>query len=319
VFIFLLVLAFFGYRSLTTKKEPEVTYKVERVTRGDIRLTILSTGVVQPENRLEIKPPIAGRVEKVLADEGDMVRKGQVLAWMSSSERAALLDAASAKGSAAVKEWEALLKPTPILAPISGAIIKRNVESGQTFTTGEAVFVMSDKLTVKARVDETDISQVTLKQKAMITLDAYPIAPMPAHVDKIAFEGTTVNNVTIYEVDVIPENTPNFMRSGMTANVTFEVETKRDILVVPANAIMARGAKSYVRLPIKNPEKEKIPQEVEIKTGITDGKQVEVTAGLNENDEILVPEFMLPEGDSSNSPFTPFGGRRPQTTRRPGP
>ncbi len=78
--------------------EPAPAYRELTITRGDIDVTVLATGVVQPSNRLEIKPPIAGRVEQVLVNEGQHVRRGQVLAWMSSSERAALIDAARAKG-----------------------------------------------------------------------------------------------------------------------------------------------------------------------------------------------------------------------------
>ena len=73
-------------------RSEKTTYKEFKVTRGDIRQTILASGTVKPENRLEIKPPIAGRVEQVLVNEGQKVRKGQILAWMSSTERAALLD-----------------------------------------------------------------------------------------------------------------------------------------------------------------------------------------------------------------------------------
>lgn len=69
------------------------------VTRDTLQSSILTTGDVRPRNRLLIKPPIAGRAESILVREGDAVKKGQILAWMSSTERAALLDAARAKGS----------------------------------------------------------------------------------------------------------------------------------------------------------------------------------------------------------------------------
>lgn len=48
------------------------------VTRGDIELSVLTTGDVRPRNRLEIKPPIPGRAEEILVREGDVVRKGQI-------------------------------------------------------------------------------------------------------------------------------------------------------------------------------------------------------------------------------------------------
>ncbi|MCK7497341.1 MAG: efflux RND transporter periplasmic adaptor subunit [Comamonadaceae bacterium] len=113
------------------EQQPE--YRPVQVTRGDIDVTVLSVGVVQPRNRLEIKPPIPGRVEQVLVPEGRSVARGTVLAWMSSTERAALLDAARGKGPEEVKRWEELYRATPILAPIDGTVILRNVEPGPEF------------------------------------------------------------------------------------------------------------------------------------------------------------------------------------------
>jgi macrolide-specific efflux system membrane fusion protein len=295
--------AYFFNQKQNGKKEADVSYKEYKVGRGDLKVTILSTGTVSPENRLEIKPPIAGRVEEILVNEGVMVKKGQVLAWMSSTERAALLDAATSQGPRELKQWEALYKPTPILAPINGTIILRNVESGQTFTNADSVFTMSDRLTVKAQVDETDISQVKLKQKAVLVLDAYAKESIPAIVDQIAFDAKTVNNVTTYLVDVLPEKTPEFMRSGMTANVTFEVELKAAVLVIPTDALKTADGRISVMAPASDP-KEK-PVEKQITTGITDGKRVEVLEGLEEGETILVPEFKLAEkkgGASSPSP-----------------
>jgi macrolide-specific efflux system membrane fusion protein len=163
------------------------------------------------------------------------------------------------------------------------------VESGQTFTSTDAVFTMSDRLTVKAQVDETDISQIQLKQKANITLDAYPNQIIPAHVDQIAYDSTTVNNVTTYTVDVLPEVTPEFMRSGMTANVTFDVASKKQILVVPVQAFKVKNEKYYVQMKPERPGLE--PEEREVQTGLTDGKRTEIVSGLSENEVVVVAEI----------------------------
>lgn len=217
-------LIFYGVKKQS--KSSEESYREVAVQRSDLEVTILSTGTVQPQNRLEIKPPVAGRIERVLVKEGQKVRVGQILAWMSSTERAALLDAARAQGADEIKKWEELYKPTPILAPLSGIVILKNVEPGQTFTTTDAVFALSDRLTVKAQVDETDIAEIKVKQTAIVTLDAYPDQKIPAVVDQIAFEAKTVSNVTTYIVDVVPDSEPEFMRSGMTANIKFFVKSK---------------------------------------------------------------------------------------------
>src|SRR3989338_7639221 len=66
-------------------------FRTIKVEHGSINVTVLSTGTVTPQNRLEIKPPISGRIERILVREGQRVGKGQMIAWMSSTERAALL------------------------------------------------------------------------------------------------------------------------------------------------------------------------------------------------------------------------------------
>src|SRR5512139_343310 len=195
-------------------REAAPAYREVSATRGEIETTILSTGLVQPKNRLEIKAPIPGRADEVLVDEGQKVHRGQILAWMSSTERAALIDAARARGPEEVKRWEELYRATPILAPLDGTLITRNLEPGQTFTSVDAVFVMSDFLVVNAQVDETDLAQIRLRQSASIVLDAYPDQSFTGKVSQIAYDAKTVNNVTTYVVEVLPDKTPHFMRSG---------------------------------------------------------------------------------------------------------
>lgn len=284
-------------------------YREVRPKRGAISVAVLSPGVVQPQNRLEIKPPVSGRVEDVLVAEGQKVRKGQFLAWISSTERAALLDAARAKGAEELKRWEDFYKATPILAPIDGTIIVRSVEPGQTFTNQEAVLVMSDRLTVKAQVDETDIAEIYLEQPAEITLDAYPAKPFSGRVVQIAYDAVTVNNVTTYTVDVLPESAPDFMRSGMTANVTFAGAVHDDVLLVPSQAIKI-GNGGFVVLTRGAGGPPATPQERSIRVGVNDGKQAEIIEGLSENDTVLIAGAKVLAAPQASNPFSPFGARR---------
>lgn len=292
-----------GYYAYNKKKSEEVTYKFLPIKKGNLEVTILSTGTVQPENRLEIKAPVAGRMDSIQVREGEKVRKGQIIASMSSTERAAMLDAARAKGAEEYKAWSELYLPTPIMAPISGTIILRNVEPGQTFTTTDAIFTMSDRLTVKAQVDETDISQVKLKQEAQIVLDAYPGKKIKAQADQIAFDSKTVNSVTTYIVDVLPSETPEYMRSGMTANVTFFVESKKDVLLVPNEALKVERGQTVVM--IKGPDGQ--PQTRDIQVGVSDGKFSEVIGGVDEGEIAMVPEVKLNREKKGVNPFSPMG------------
>ena len=306
VFVLLILIIAIGIGILYWKfSSPAENYRSAEIKTGDLTLKILATGTVQPENRLEIKPPVGGRVESVLVKEGQKVKKGQILAWLSSNERAALIDAARSKGDSEVKEWEALYKPTPLVAPLGGTIILRNVESGQTFTTSDAVLVMSDRLTVKAQVDETDLAQIYLKQKSEIILDAYPDKLLPAEVDQLAFEAKTVNNVTTYLIDVLPTGAPEYMRSGMTANVTFIGETKTGIVLIPNEFIKYENGK-----PIALVKTDKNPIQRELQLGLSDGKNSQVVSGLIAGETVVM--LSLKKESKSTNPFSPMGqsGRR---------
>ena len=96
VVVVILALAgvFWFKHSKTSKLNGEVTKEI-RPTIGTIENSISTTGSVLPRNRLEVKPPVSGRIEEILVKEGDQVKAGQILVWMSSTERAALLDAAA--------------------------------------------------------------------------------------------------------------------------------------------------------------------------------------------------------------------------------
>lgn len=312
VVVGLILVAVAGYVIWGKKSEKKESFSEYKVQKENIVISILATGTVQPKNRLEIKAPVAGRIDSILISEGSKVKKGQILAWMSSTERAAMLDAARAKGEEEFKKWSELYLPTPVLAPISGTIILKNVEPGQTFTNADAIFTMSDHLTVKAQVDETDIAQIKLKSKARIVLDAYPNSPIEATVDQLAFDATTTNNVTTYAIDVRPATTPDFMRSGMTANVTFIVESKENVVAIPSEALKIIDGKNYVLTNSPNG-----PTKSFIDIGITDGRKIEVTNGLQDGDTILLQNYSL--GDEKSNSTNPFGPKMPNQRKNSNP
>jgi len=288
----------------------EKPLETAKVTRGNILAQLPTTGVVIPRNRLGIKPPVAGRVEQALVVEGQHVAKGEVLAWMSSSERAALLDAARAKGPEEVKYWEDVYKPAPIIAPLDGFIIKRNMEPGQFFSISDDVLVMADRLIVQAQVDETDIGRIKVGQKADIVLDAYPDASIPAQVEQIAYESQTINNVTVYMINVLPESVPSFFRSGMSSTVNFTMDERTDVLELPLTAIKKKGGRSYVFIQQNGSIKA-----MQVQTGLENSSKVELVSGLKEGDEVVIPtqkiiQEALP-GDTHRPPsFNLLGGKK---------
>jgi len=284
------------------KASPDEIVKEISPAIGSIKTFISSTGTVLPKNRLEIKPPVNGRIERILIKEGGKVKTGDTLAWMSSTERAALLDAARGKGEQAVSYWEEAYKPIPLIAPIDGEVIVATTQPGQTVTTGDAVVVVSDRLIVRAQVDETDIGKIALNKKAVISIDAYPDSKINAVVDHIYYESKTVNNVTVYEVDLVPEEIPKFFRSGMNASVDFIDQSDDNALLIPAEAVYKEKENSYVLVKQNNGNE---PVRAAVKLGISDDKNVEVLSGITKYDRIIVKSktYSLPKDTRGKNPF----------------
>lgn len=275
---------------------------------GSIQETVDATGEVLPLNRVEIKPPIGGRIEQLLVDEGNHVKAGQILAWMSSTDRASILDAARAKGPDEEKKWQDAYKPTPIIAPLSGVIILRNVVVGQTVDSTVVIYAMSDKLIVKADVDETDIGRIHMGMESTISLDSYPDKPIKGAVFQILYEGVNTSNVITYGVKIEPRNVPPFFRSQMTANISLIARKKDNVVLLPEAAIQPSPTGDR-QVMMRGPDGKPAPHVVQV--GLENGDQAEITSGVQEGDEVLViRKRYTPQQAASNSPLV--AGASPQ-------
>jgi macrolide-specific efflux system membrane fusion protein len=273
------------------------TYDYLQVDRGEMRVDLRESGVVEPEHKLEITPPIPGRIDSILVANGTQVKQGQVLALMSSTDRAALIDAARAAGGKEYDFWQKVYKPAPLLAPLDGRIISTSVVPGEVVVTAQTVFTMSDHLIVQANVDETDLDQIWVGQKADITFEGFPDAKLTGKVHEIAQDSTTVNNVTTYLVNVFLDQTPSFVVSGLSTDIFFRVSDRPNVLRVPTDTLTPEGNILVVRAPGAAPELQSI------KVGATDGTYTEIVSGLQEGDWIARQQFALQRQSSNGFTF----------------
>jgi macrolide-specific efflux system membrane fusion protein len=296
IVVIVIIAVFLFWRNRNTDNSGELKYETAKVERGSIEVKVLSTGTIQPYTRVEVNSSVSGRIDRVEVDEGDVVKEGGILAWISSEDRVALLDAARSELEEAQKnEDEEMLKeakmayeiadkaykPVPLTNSMSGEVIKRSCEPGQNVSTQSVLFVISDRLVASVEVDEADIGKIKLAQETIIELDAFPDERLKGKVTKISREGTLVSDVVEYEVMVEPQKVPRYWASGMTANVEFIIAKKDSILVIPKSAVKEMESMSLVMVLADR------PMSREIKTGITDGKLIEVTEGLTEGDNII--------------------------------
>jgi macrolide-specific efflux system membrane fusion protein len=298
VVIFLILVYLFRIRNGDGQDRP--SFETARVERQNIEVKVLSTGTIQPYTRVEVTSPVNGRIDRVEVDEGEMVREGDILAWISSEERAALLDAARSELEEAQERGdketleevqraytiaERAYRPVLLSNSISGEVIKRSCEPGQNVSTQTVLFVISDRLVAGVEVDEADIGKIKTNQDARILLDAFPDERIEGRVTKVSREGRIVSNVVVYDVMVEPSAVPSYWSSGMTANVEFLTESKNDILAVPKSAVRERDGRNFVMVLAENPD----PRPIE--TGITDGKVIEVARGLTEGETVILGEI----------------------------
>jgi len=283
--------------------------KVE-VTRGDLRQIVQATGNIEPLNKVSILPPVTGRMDKILVYEGAYVKRGQILAYMSSSDRAALLDNAASQGPDQVKYWQDAYKSTPIVAPSSGLIIARNVVEGQTVAADTDLYDLSDRLVVLADVDETDLGKIHMAQPADCTVDAYPNQIFTSKVSLIGHQAIKVNNVISYQVNLEPQKVPGDLRAGMTANINFIVQEKKDTLMLPNYAVKGQTNGPATVKVLVDPKKP--PESREVQLGVTDGVRVEVVSGLQEGDTVLVSALDLPKATSGGPLSMNMGGSNGQ-------
>jgi HlyD family secretion protein len=129
-----------------------------------------------------------------------------------------------------------------IYSPIDGTVLDRAVEVGQTvaasFST-PTLFTIANDLTqmrVEAKIDEADIGQLAVGQRVEFTVDAFPARKFAGGVTEIRLQPTTTNNVVTYTVVIGAPNPENILKPGMTANATFYVTEKTNILLVSAKA-----------------------------------------------------------------------------------
>jgi len=157
-------------------------------------------------------------------------------------------------GQASVKSAQVTLEKAQqnlayatVYAPISGTVIERNVDVGQTVASSLStpqLFLIADdlaKMQILASVDESDIGQIKEGQVGRFTVQAYPDSTFEGMVRQVRLQSSMEENVVNYTVVVDVDNPDGTLLPGMTATVDFLVETVSDVLKVPNAALRFRA------------------------------------------------------------------------------
>lgn len=150
------------------------------------------------------------------------------------------------KAKAVLSSADERLRDTRIMAPITGVILARSVSLGQIISSatsnvsgGSLLATIADmnEVYVETNVDEVDIGKVQVGQQAKVVADAFPDDNFSGEVMRISPLGKTASNVTTFTVVILVRNIGGKLKAGMSAAVDIEIFRKRDVLLVPSEAL----------------------------------------------------------------------------------
>jgi HlyD family secretion protein len=371
------------------KKPPESPVKTAKAEVADVQVKVTEVGTVEPEVKVEVKSAISGKVIEIIHRDGDVVRRGTVLARVEPdlNQAQSLADTKNSVASAEIrfrdarKKWEdnnklfsqGLLAPTAhrdveteylearqefdkarekynlveksgipigqspesfkgssVVAPMDGVVLTKNVEIGESITSGVSsfnagtvLFTVADtsRMIVKAGVNEVDIGKIRVGMPVRVTLDAYPKVLFNGKIDRIAPAVRIDEKVRVFDVEIRLDSQGRELRSGMTANIEVIGEKKEKVLSVPVESVFKRDDQEvvYVKKTIdpklfaeeakkkdgdKKDDKDawkKFFDKRVIVTGLADNARMEVLSGLKSGDEVALEDPTLTKKDDDEN------------------
>ena len=243
----------------------------------------------------------AGTVAALCVQPGSAVGAGASVIQLASDSLTRQVETASdnlLSAELSVDDAENTMDNYTITAPISGTIIQKNVQAGETVggdstTAATAMCIIHDLsyLEMTLNVDELQILSMQVGQNVQIRADAIPDQTFNGVVTNVSSAGTTTSGTTTYPVTIRIDDYGQLL-PGMNATAEIVVDSVQDALSIP-NAAVIRG--SYVLVTADSPSAANAVTDmtapegyvyVRVRTGISDDDYIQVLEGLEEGDTV---------------------------------
>lgn len=295
-------------------------YKIATAKKMNMQVKVQGKGSVYADSSKDIITNNNGTLKNLKVKIGDTVTVGDnlfivdnnelrqnVLKAQNNLERQKLILAGAkndnevAVNSVAVKEAENQLNianeqvnKMTVLSPVSGTVVAKSSNDGDIVQMGKPIVTIVDtaSMKIKVSVDELNITKVKIGQQVQIKFNALNDKNYEGIVDTVAQVGTTVNNITTYEVIVSIKDSTD-IKIGMNANVNILVDNKDEALVIPKEALIEKEGKRYAMTSSSDENENLVP----VTTGSADGDYVEILDGVQDGEEVLIS---LPSNNSSS-------------------
>ena len=209
-----------------------------------------------------------------------------------------------------------------VTSPMTGVVIKKGVELGETvtsgvssFNAGTVLFTVADlkSLIIRVNLNEVDIAKVHVGQPVRITLDAYPQKVFTGKVTFVSPAADLVEKIKVFKVEVTPTELADSYRTGMSANVEILGEKRNKAVSIPLEALQRREGETVAYRLKKDLKPQQVAaakaglsgrtkfiwlsdhwkdyfEAVPVKAGVATLERVEILAGLAPGQEVSLED-----------------------------
>ncbi|MGM9510445.1 efflux RND transporter periplasmic adaptor subunit [Larkinella sp. GY13] len=299
---------------MPTNTNTAIPVTVAPVAEGAVSQQLVKTGNLIPFKEADITATTAGKVTQVNFDLGSSIRQGATLVQLDNKLKELSLEATRLNieklkkdvtryttllaGNAtteiqlnetkynyenAVNQAEQIQKQIAdanVKAPISGRIVKKNIEPGEYITVGTVLGTVLDvaRLKVQVPVNESDVYRLREGQTVRVSADVFPGKTFSGRISYIAPQGTEEHN---YPVEITIDNAGG-LKAGTFVNVDFSQKSNQKALQIPRMALVESIKNPYVYVVNGNAVQKRI-----IKVGREFDDSIEVLEGLSAGDQVV--------------------------------
>jgi len=304
-------------QAMKQNKKETVPVEVTAVTRGDISNYLLLSSNLETEIMADVYSRVQGIVDNILKEEGQYVRKGEVMLTLEAREyelkaEKAHLDyenqlnnykrlevmfqknllskeefekAKYTKETARVQWEEAKLNLgyTKIKSPISGRVGERLAKIGKRIQPTDKLFSVVDNSQVIAvvYVPEKNINQLKIGQKAKVFSDNLGGQSFDAWIKRIS--PVVDPSSGTFKVTVGVRNRSNRLRPGMFVNVNIIIDTHKDVVLIPKNAVVYENEAMIVYVV-----RDGVAYKIRLTPGYEDNEKIESLQDIEAGEKIIV-------------------------------
>ncbi len=303
--------------AIVSERNAAVAVRIDTVKTENVSTAFIANGTFEPSQNLQFAAESAGRVVRVLVDEGSKVRIGQVLAVIEGDKLSVDVQSAQAAYQTAVADnerYENAFKTggvtrqqvdqaklalsnakarlaqarisfgdATIKSSINGIVNKRHIEPGSVVASGTPLFDLVNVSKLKLRVTVNESQIASLKEGSPVKVAA-SVFPDKEFTGKITFIAPMADSTLNFPVEIEINNDGGAIKAGMygTANFANDGQPMKPLLIIPRNAFVGSVSSNQVFVV-----KDSMAQLKTIVAGRVFGNKVEVIDGL-QSGEIVV-------------------------------